>query len=483
MIIYNEHSRNKLKEGIDSLANAVKLTLGPNGRNVIIQTPEGPFITKDGVTVARNVFLHDIFENMGAQMIMQASINTNKQVGDGTTTATVLTQAILEEGFKLLDKGEDGQNIKKSIEKDLGHVIKQLDKRSKDIKNKDVYNVALVSTNGDEKLSTLIYDCYKQVGGNITFDISQTPETYFDIVKGLSFNTSYFSTYFVNSTENSVKYKDVQVFLYNGKFESVKEIMPILREATKPVVIFADDMDNNCIMTMVKNNKEGKKTSVGIKSPGFGYGRLSALKDISAYTGAKIYQKNQTLNNITFGQADQLIVEKYRTILLGGKGDQKDIDLRIKDLEFSKTEDAMDKTSQRISQFKNGMATIFVGASSELEMKEKKDRLEDALNAVRAAEKEGVVQGAGITLYDIAGTMDIDSILRRAIQVPRKQILANAGVRTKEEDVYGFHEDEYVNRRGTEEIIDPVLVTKTALKNACSVASTILTTGAAIGYE
>ena len=389
MILYNKESRAKLRAGINALANAVKVTLGPSGMNAILQTQDTPLITKDGVTVARHVYLTDLFENMGAQMIMEASVKTNEQVGDGTTTATVLTQAILDEGFNQIDKGITGQQIKKEIDMSLQQVLSQLDKRAKKIKQADIHKVAMVSTNGDKELSNIIYTCYKEVGGNIIFDISTKPETHYTITRGLTFSTSYFSPYFVNTDDSSVKYDNPNIFLYNGKFENVKEILPVLQQSKEPTIIFCDDIDNNCIMTLVKNNKEGNRTATAVKNPGFGYGRLSALKDISAYTGAKIYEKGAMLQNIQYGKADQIIVEKYKTIIKGGAGDEKDIELRIKDLEFSKTEKPMDKIEQRISQFKKGMATIFVGASSELEMKEKRDRLEDALNAVRAAEKEG----------------------------------------------------------------------------------------------
>lgn len=343
-IIYNQESREALKRGVDALANAVKVTLGPSGKNVILGLDQyNPIITKDGVSVAREIHLEDPFENLGAQMIKQVAENTNKEVGDGTTTATVLAQKILEEGFKAIEEGRDVNELVEYLRTELVNIVKNIKDITTEVKDiNDIKNVALISTNGDEILSSIIVDCYNEVKDNIIFEESKTNTTYKEIVKGMRFNSSYISTYFINDSETAtVKYDDGLIFIFDGKIENVKEISNVLYAAEKfkkPLVIIAESIDDNTIINLVQNTKKGFLKSVVIQSPGFGFGRQKTLKDIAVYTGGEIYNNKSKLNEIQFGKFDSILVTEDNTVIKGMYGNEKDIEARITELEFSKKE-------------------------------------------------------------------------------------------------------------------------------------------------
>ncbi|AGO48995.1 chaperonin groEL [Cellulophaga phage phi14:2] len=485
-IIYNQESREALKRGVDALANAVKVTLGPSGKNVILGLDQyNPIITKDGVSVAREIHLEDPFENLGAQMIKQVAENTNTEVGDGTTTATVLAQKILEEGFKAIEEGRDVNELVDHLRNELISIVARIKEATTEVKNNDdIKNVALISTNGDEVLSTIIVDCYKEVKDNIIFEESKTNITYKEIVKGMRFNSSYISTYFINDSETAtVKYDDGLIFVFDGKIESVKDISNVLYAAEKykkPLVIIAESVDDNTIINLVQNTKKGLLKSVVIQSPGFGFGRQKALKDIAVYTGGDIYNAKSKLDTIKFGKFDSITVTEDNTVIKGMYGDEKDIEARITELEFSKKEKntyEISKIEERISKFKNGIGIIYIGANSRVEMKERKDRLEDAINAVKAAVEEGIVPGGGSTLAKIALTHYGNDIYYGILFEPYKQIEINKGKVIDSVVSYDLTQPAKYFKQG---IIDPSKVTRTALENAVSIASTILTTECAI---
>lgn len=493
-IEYSTEAKTKLKKGVDTLANAVKVTLGPKGRNVILNDGiHHPVITKDGVSVAREVFLEDPIENLGAQLLKQVALNTNKEVGDGTTTATVLAQAILEEGFKAIEKGLDPITLQRELNHYMNLISMELKNIAKPIETeKEIYQVANISTNGDDKLSELITEAFIKVGDNILFEESKTSKTYLEIVNGMKFNSSYLSTYFVNSEDQSILYEDGLLFILDGKIENTKQILPVLDQAAKqnkPLIIIAEDVDDNTIINLVSNTKKGNLKSAVIKSPGFGFGRKQSLKDISIYTGAKIYSQKEKLNNIQFGKFDSIVIDSDKTIITGSYGDSDEIKSRIDELnnlmEKKHTPLEIMKLSERISKFKNGIGVIYIGANSQVEMKERKDRLEDAINAVKAS-REGIVPGGGYTLKYIAKTLfekkklfkkpNVKNILYEVLQTPYHQIDINTG------DVRIWKDQQFENYMSSG-IIDPVKVTRVALENAISVVGTILTTECVINNE
>lgn len=485
MIIYNNESREALKKGIDKLANAVKVTLGPSGKNVILALDQyNPIITKDGVSVARDIHLENPFENVGAQMIKQVAENTNKEVGDGTTTATVLAQKILEEGFKAIEEGRNVNELVSYLRNELINIVAKLHRNATPVKNNDdIKNVALISTNGDVLLSDIILDCYKEVKDNIIFEESKTNQTYKEIVKGMRFNSSYISTYFINDSETAtVKYDEPLIFIYDGKIENIKDIREVLYAAEvykKPLVIIAESIDNNSIINLVNNSKKGLLQSTVIQSPGFGFGRQKTLKDIAVYTGGEIYNAKSKLNKLQFGKCDSILVTEDNTIIKGMHGDKKDIEARITELEFSKKEKnpyEISKIEERIAKFKTGIGIIYIGANSKVEMKERKDRLEDSINAIKAAVEEGIISGGGTALADIAFDYN-DSMYFNILMEPYKQIETNKGTLINNIVSYDIGQPKKYFKQG---IIDPVKVTRTALENAVSIASTILTTECAI---
>lgn len=477
-IIYDLESRERLKYGIDQIANAVKITLGPSGKNVIISSDRSvpPIITKDGVTVAKSIELEDHFANIGAQMMKEVSIETQAEVGDGTTTAMVIAQSILNHGFKKLENGSTVTDVVEELRSGLPFILQALQSISKPIEtNDDIHHVALISTNNDTLLSQLITDCYEKVGDNIIYEQSKTPFTYCEISKGMRFISTYISTHFINEpSTNSVVFKEGILFIYNGKIKNIKQISPVLYQAEKykqPLIIIAEGIDDNSLINLLGENKRGTLPCAVIQSPGFGYGREKTLQDISIYTGAKIYEESSNLKlPIEFGKFDGVTIGEKVTVLQGMYGDKNLIEDRIKELELSKREKnpyEITQINERIAKFKNGIGVIYIGANSPLELKEREDRLDDAINAVKAATQEGIIPGGGITLYDISEGFPSGSIYNSALKSPYLQIISN---QYDKKERYTFEE---CYRYG---IIDPVKVTSTALKNAVSVASTILTT-------
>lgn len=503
-ILYNSESREALKKGVDAVANAVKVTLGPSGKNVILANGfNHPVITKDGVSIAREIYVDDPIENVGAQMIKQAAINTNKKVGDGTTTATVLAQAALNEGFKQIENGKEPFEVAKELREGLPKIVKSLKESAIKVENKEqIYNVAMVSTNGDERLATLISNAYEKVEDNIVFENNTNPDTILEILEGMRFNSTYLSTYFITDSEqNNIVLEDGNIFIYNTKLTSVKQIKNAITKASqdkRPLVIITDDIDSQAVLDMVKNNKTSEFQCIAISSPGFGFGRQKTLEDISIYTGAEIYKKDTA--SPVLGRFDKIVVDSSSTTITGMYGDKDAIDKHIQHLELVLDQKENDEEAklvkERLSKFKKGIGIIKIGASSQLELKERKDRLEDAINAVSAAVEGGVVAGGGMTLFLESfnhGSMQIydeeNTLYKKILVAPHNQILENSGMPVLEDDNDSWitehelvHKDDFKSEKIHFQdyikagIIDPVLVTITALENAISVASTILTT-------
>ena len=479
-ITYNEEARRKLKIGFDALAKAVSVTLGPKGRNVVLQKPgRFPIITKDGVSVAKEIELEDNVENMGAQMLKQVSLNTNIQAGDGTTTATVLAKAILDYGFEAIKNGEQPIDVKRSIDSSLKEIIDLLEKYSYDIEDdyEKIYEVAKVSINGDEVLAKLISDLFKQTNDSvILLEQSETKETYTDFIKGMSFTSSYVDSFFINNKKRECIYKDARVLIYDGKIKSAKDILNILEKMSyiqKPLVIISEQVSQDTILTLMANMNKGKLDSVVLNSPGFGPGRKEQLQDIATYTGGTVVRdgmiKDTTIEHL--GIVKKITVKEDTTIIVGGKSDEKEVRDRIADLETMKKNQSTNnilKIDEKISKFKGGLGVIYIGANSELEYQEKYDRIEDTVNAINAALEEGIISGGGTTLYKISEEVE-DSLLAKAIRSPYITIKENSG-----DDKRNIIQD-YVDYLSTG-IIDPKKVTRVALENAVSVSGTILTT-------
>lgn len=469
-LYFEDTAKAKLKVGFDKLAKAVSSTLGPNGKTVIIQIDDKKsIITKDGVTVAEHINLSDPVENIGAQMLKEVSLLTNKEAGDGTTTATVLGKAILDGGFKELDS-RTGFDIKKELEDDCEEILKKLDSFSKKCKKSDIIKVANVSTNGDSKLSKLIADLYKKSNNSeIILEQSLTNETYTDFIEGYSCATSYLDSSYINHVNKEVRYKSPIYFIYDGKLNSAKEYALLLDKVSRlnrPLVVIAEEVSNDVLYTSFKNLN--RIANVIVKTPGFGPVRKQYLNDIAVYTKGEVIGTSN-INNVTLnqlGQSKDIIITEDSTIIKGGNYDKESLESYILNLEYATKKNSdhnKKKIKERISKFREGVGVIYIGATSELEYKEKYDRIEDAVNAVKAALEEGVIPGGGSILFSIGH--DNDRLLYRAIRKPFGIIKKN---------ILMF--DPNV-------IIDPVKVTKSALKNAVSVASTILTTETVIVNE
>lgn len=471
-LYFEDTAKEKLKKGFDKLAKAVCSTLGPNGKTVIIELDSfNRIITKDGVTVAKNISLVDPVENLAAQMLKEASLLTNKEAGDGTTTSTVLAKEILDLGFEEL-KSRKGFDIKNELELDLVEVLHKLDKVSRKCKKADIKRVAKVSTNGDNYLSNLITDLYnKAKDSEIILEPSLTTDTHIDFVEGYSFNSSYIDSFFINSDKNQVKYEKPLYFIYDGKLNSAKSLLRILDLVSKterPLVIIAEEVSTDVLHTCFRNHQSNKLKNVIIKTPGFGPVRKQYLNDIAVYTKGEIINEStiKDFNLPKLGQSEKIVVKEDVTLIKKGNSDPKELEAYIKNLEYltkNNSDHNKGKIKERISKFKSGIGIIYVGAKSELEYKERYDRIEDAVNAVRAALEEGIIVGAGIALHTIGE--EKDTLLYRAIRKPFILISEN------------------LNEINIVEIIDPVKVTKVALKNAVSVASTILTTETVIVNE
>ncbi len=516
MINFGEDSRRKILSGVNTLADAVKVTLGPKGRNVVIEKSFGsPLITKDGVTVAKEIEIEDKFENMGAQMVKEVASKTSDNAGDGTTTATVLAQAIYREGSKLVAAGQNPMELKKGISIAVKALTTELDKISKPSKTKEeISQVGAISANNDSDIGTIIADAMEKVGrdGVITVDEAKGMETELDVVEGMQFDRGYLSPYFVTDAERmEAILEDAYILIHEKKISNMKDLLPILEKVAqtgRQFVILAEDVDGEALATLVVNRLRGTLKVCAIKAPGFGDRRKAMMEDIAILTGGTVISEDLgfKLDNMELeqlGQSKQITVTKDNTTIVDGKGEKANIEGRVKLIRNQITETSSDydreKLQERLAKLVGGVAVIKVGAATETEMKEKKARVEDALNSTRAAVESGIVPGGGVALLRCQHVLDsvkvegeqkfgVD-IIRRAIEEPVRQIVRNAGLEAAVilekvrdgKDGFGFnaysekYEDLY--KAG---VIDPTKVTKTALTNAASVASLLLTTEAMI---
>lgn len=510
-IVFDEEARKLLKSGVDQLANAVKVTLGPKGRNVLLEKSFGsPVITKDGVSIAKEIELEDNIENIGAQIVKEAATNTVDRAGDGTTTAVVLAQAIIAAGFKNIAAGANPMEIRTGIEKGIAEVMKALKEMAKEVKGKDdIKKVAVVSANGDEEIGEHLANVMNEVGkeGVITVEEGKTFGIEVQYKEGMQFDKGYVSPYFVTDSDNlTAEIKDAYILITDGKISAVKDMLPAIEKVAqtgkKDVVIIAEDIEGEALATLIVNKLKGILNIVAVKAPAFGDRRKEMLKDIAILTGGTVITEElgRTLESAELddlGRADKVIVGKDETTIVGGKGGENAVAERVDQIkkEIANTDSDYDKEKlqERLAKLSGKVAVIEVGAATEVEMKERKDRLDDALQATRAAVEEGVVPGGGVALIDSVSSLDnvkgitgdeqigID-ILRRALEEPVRQIADNAG---KEGAVvvsqvgkgkgYNARTDKFVDMIEAG-ILDPVKVTRLALENAASVSMLLLTT-------
>ena len=517
-ISFDVEARNSLKAGVDALANAVKVTLGPKGRNVIIEKSFGaPHVTKDGVSVAKEIELEDRLQNLGAQMVKEVASKTADIAGDGTTTATVLAQAIYHHGLKNVAAGANPMDLKRGIEKAVKVVIQELKNLSQEVgdDNSKIKQVASISANNDNTIGSLIAEAMAKVKneGVITVEESKGTETYVDIVEGMQFDRGYLSPYFTTNTEKMVaELEKPLILIYDKKVSSMKELLPILEPAAqsgRPLLIIAEDVDGEALATLVVNKLRGSLKIAAVKAPGFGDRRKAMLEDIAILTGGTVISEERgfTLENAAIemlGTAETVTINKDNTTIVNGAGNKKDIKARVNQIksqiESSTSDYDKEKLQERLAKLAGGVAVLYVGAASEVEMKEKKDRVDDALHATRAAVEEGIVAGGGVALVraiDVlakitTSTLDETTgvqIVARAIESPLRTIVENAGgegsvvinkvLEGKKNFGYDAKSDSYVDmiKAG---IIDPKKVTRVALENAASVAGMILTTECAL---
>lgn len=519
-IQFSETARNSLKRGVDKLADAVKVTLGPKGRNVVIEKSFGsPVITKDGVTVAKEIELEDKFENMGAQMVKEVASKTSDIAGDGTTTATVLAQKIFSEGLKLVAAERNPMSIKRGIDKAVDAVVAKLNDMSHPTREeKEIAQVGTISANNDPSIGNLIADAMSKVGkeGVITVEEAKGLENTLDVVEGMQFDRGYLSPYFVtNSEKMTAELEDALILVHEKKISSMKDLLPVLEQVakqSKPLLIIAEDVEGEALATLVVNKLRGTLQVCAVKAPGFGERRKAMLQDIAILTGGQVVSEDMgiKLENITLndlGRAKRIVIDKENTTIVDGAGSPEDIKARVKQIRTEIEETTSDydreKLQERLAKIVGGVAVINVGAATETEMKEKKARVEDALNATRAAVEEGIVPGGGVALarclqaLDNVTPADEDEkagveVIRKALTEPLSQICANAGFegsviveKIKEnKDGYGFNaatgEFEDLIQAG---VIDPKKVTRIALQNAASIAALLLTTEAAIAEK
>jgi len=513
-IKYNWEAREGLKKGVDALANAVKVTLGPKGRNVIIDKKFGaPQITKDGVTVAKEIELQEPIENMGAQMVKEVASKTNDQAGDGTTTATVLAQAIFNTGLKNVTAGANPMDLKRGIDKAVTTVVENLKKQSVEINDshEKIEQVATISANNDSAVGKVIAEAMQKVKkeGVITIEEAKGTDTYVKVVEGMQFDRGYISPYFVTDTEKmEAVYDTPYILIYDKKISNMKEFLPILEKVVqtgRPMLIISEDVDSEALATLVVNRLRGGLKIVAVKAPGFGDRRKEMLEDIAILTGGTVIseEKGYKLEDATLemlGTAEKITVDKENTTIVSGKGDKKAIEARItmikSQIEKTTSDYDREKLQERLAKMAGGVAVIYVGAASEVEMKEKKDRFDDALHATRAAIEEGIIPGGGVAYIRSISAMKglkgenedqqigID-IVRRALEEPLRQIAANAGKEgsvivnavAKGKGDYGYNAriDEYQHMIEAG-VIDPTKVSRVALENAASIAGMLLTT-------
>ncbi|NLI24938.1 MAG: chaperonin GroEL [Bacteroidales bacterium] len=513
-IKFDIDARDQLKKGVDALANAVKVTLGPKGRNVVIDKKFGsPQVTKDGVTVAKEVELKNHFENIGAQMLKEVASKTNDNAGDGTTTATVLAQSIINVGLKNVTAGANPMDLKRGIDKAVAHVIESLKKQSKVIGDdfSKIEQVASISANNDIEIGKLIAEAMKKVRkeGVITVEESKTTETHVEVVEGMQFDRGYISAYFITDPEKmEAVLENPYILLHDKKISSMKDLLPVLEAIAqngKPLLIVAEDVDGEALATLVVNKLRGALRVAAVKAPGFGDRRKEMLEDIAVLTGGVVISEEKgmklestTLNDL--GRAEKVVIDKENTTIVNGAGDKKSINARIAQIkaqiETTTSDYDKEKLQERLAKLSGGVAVLYVGAATEVEMKEKKDRVNDALNATRAAVEEGIIPGGGVAylraIKDLDGLKGDNedentgiSIIKRALEEPIRIIAENAGhdgsvvvqkVREGKDD-FGFNaRTEVFENLIQAGVIDPTKVARVALENAASIAGMLLTT-------
>ncbi|AYN69121.1 chaperonin GroEL [Euzebyella marina] len=517
-IKFDIDARDGLRRGVDALANAVKVTLGPKGRNVIISKSFGaPQVTKDGVTVAKEIELADALENMGAQMVKEVASKTNDLAGDGTTTATVLAQAIVKEGLKNVAAGANPMDLKRGIDKAVEAIVENLAKQSKKVgdSSEKIKQVASISANNDETIGELIAEAFSKVGkeGVITVEEAKGTDTYVDVVEGMQFDRGYLSPYFVTDSEKmTADLENPYILLFDKKISSMKDLLPVLEpvaQSGKPLLIIAEDVDGEALATLVVNKLRGSLKIAAVKAPGFGDRRKAMLEDIAILTGGTVISEERgfSLDNATIdmlGTCEKVTIDKDNTTVVNGGGVQKDIKSRVNQIksqiETTTSDYDREKLQERLAKLAGGVAVLYVGAASEVEMKEKKDRVDDALHATRAAVEEGIVAGGGVALVrakTVLSKVSVENsdeetglqIVARAIEAPIRTIVENAGgegsvvvakiLDGKADYGYDAKSEKYVEMLKAG-IIDPKKVTRVALENAASVSGMILTTECAL---
>src|SRR5512134_2184336 len=515
---FGQDAREKMLRGVDILANAVKVTLGPKGRNVVIEKSFGaPRITKDGVTVAKEIELEDKFENMGAQMLREVASRTNDEAGDGTTTATVLAQAIVREGAKSVAAGMNPMDLKRGVDLAVLAVVKDIEKRAKPVASSaEVAQVGTISSNGDQAIGKMIAQAMQKVGneGVITVEEAKALDTEVEIVEGMQFDRGYLSPYFITNAEKMVaELEDAYILLHEKKLSQLQAMLPVLEsvvQSGKPLVIIAEDIEGEALATLVVNKLRGGLKVAAVKAPGFGDRRKAMLEDIAILTNGQLISDDlgMKLENVTLnmlGRAKKVLIEKEKTTIVDGAGKKKDIEARVGQIKAQIEETTSDydkeKLQERLAKLAGGVAVIKVGGATEVEVKEKKDRVEDALNATRAAVEEGIVPGGGVALLrakKAVGRITNDNpdvqaginIVLKALEAPIRQIAENSGVEgsivvgnimDNKSETFGFdaQNEDYVDmvEKG---IIDPVKVVRTALQDAASVAGLLITTEAMV---
>ena len=517
-IQFDIEAREGLKKGVDALANAVKVTLGPKGRNVIVgKSFGGPQVTKDGVTVAKEIELEDALENMGAQMVKEVASKTNDLAGDGTTTATILAQSIVNEGLKNVTAGANPMDLKRGVDKAVSKIVDELNKSAKTVGNSSekIQQIASISANNDSAIGDLITQAFEKVGkeGVITVEEAKGTDTYVDVVEGMQFDRGYLSPYFVtNSEKMEADLESPYILLYDKKISAMKDLLPVLEpvaQSGKPLLVIAEDVDGEALATLVVNKLRGALKIAAVKAPGFGDRRKAMLEDIAILTGGTVISEERGFNieNTTIdmlGSAERVTIDKDNTTIVNGSGDKKEIEARVgqikSQIETTTSDYDKEKLQERLAKLAGGVAVLYVGAASEVEMKEKKDRVDDALHATRAAVEEGIVAGGGVALIRARKQLDkikaINDdeltgiqIISRALEAPLRTIVENAGgegsvvvakiLDGKNGFGYDAKSDKYVDLFESG-IIDPKKVTRVALENAASVAGMILTTECAL---
>lgn len=519
-LFFKNDARDRLKKGVDTLADAVKVTLGPKGRNVIIDRKFGaPTVTKDGVSVAKEIELEEPIENMGAQLVKEVASKTADSAGDGTTTATVLAQAIFSTGIKNVAAGANPMDLKRGIEKAVEAVVADLKKQSKPIKDsKEIEQVGTISANNDAEIGKMIADAMDKVGkdGVITVEEARGTETEVKTVEGMQFDRGYLSPYFTTNTEKmEAELENPYILIYDKKISAMKELLPVLEpvaQSGKPLLIIAEDVDGEALATLVVNKLRGSLKIAAVKAPGFGDRRKAMLEDIAVLTGGTVIseERGYKLENATLeylGTAEKINIDKDNTTIVNGAGEKSHIEARVKEIqnqiENTTSDYDKEKLQERLAKLSGGVAILYIGAATEIEMKEKKDRVDDALHATRAAVQEGVVAGGGVALLRAANALDkvkTDNedqatgvnIVRMALESPLRAIVFNAGgegsvvvneVKSGKDD-YGFNarENKYENLIAAG-VLDPTKVTRLALENAASISALLLTTECVVAEQ